>query len=220
MGKDKLRRFAENKTFPHVFQPAMTYPQPDFELKGKWSSFFSNNHPITLELGCGRAEYTTALSAMIPERNFIGIDWKGARIWKGAKTTHENGQANVAFLRILISSIPAFFSKGDRVDEIWITFPDPQPRDSREHRRLTSPEFLDRYRSFASQGCVVHLKTDSKLLYDYTLDVISSQNLKVLMQTGDLYHSGLADDILSIKTTYEKIWLSQGLPIHYVRFVL
>jgi tRNA (guanine-N7-)-methyltransferase len=221
MGKNKLRRFAENATFPHVFQPSMVYPQPDHALKGRWrADFFKNTNPITLELGCGRAEYTVALSAMFPSHNHIGIDWKGARIWRGAKTTMERGQTNAAFLRILISSIEAFFDKSDGVEEIWITFPDPQPRDSREHKRLTSPEFLHRYRSFAAEGCVVHLKTDSRLMYDYTLQVIAEQGLTIQAQSDDLYASPLADEVRSIKTTYEKIWLTKGARINYVRFVL
>ncbi|MFM9052758.1 MAG: tRNA (guanosine(46)-N7)-methyltransferase TrmB [Bacteroidota bacterium] len=221
MGKNKLKRFAENETFPHVFQPHMVFPQPDHALKGRWRpDFFKNDNPITLELGCGRAEYTVALSSFFSDRNFIGIDWKGARIWRGAKTTIESGQVNVAFLRILISSIEAFFSKEDKVNEIWITFPDPQPRDSRDHKRLTSPEFLTRYRSFATEHCVIHLKTDSRLMYDYTLQVIADQGLAIQAMTDDLYSSGLADEVRSIKTTYEKIWLSQGSKIKYVRFVL
>lgn len=194
---------------------------PDHPLKGKWlSDFFKNNQPLTLELGCGRAEYTVGLSGMFPERNFIGIDWKGARIWRGAKTTFDNGQTNTAFLRIMIGTIAAFFSKDDRIKDIWITFPDPQPRDSREHKRLTSPEFLERYRSFADKDCIVHLKTDSHPLYAYTLEIVRSQGLPVLASTDDLYHSDLVDDVLSIKTTYEKIWLAQGAKICYLSFQL
>ncbi|MFM7216731.1 MAG: tRNA (guanosine(46)-N7)-methyltransferase TrmB [Bacteroidota bacterium] len=221
MGKNKLKRFAENATFPHVFQPTMAYPQPDHPLKGRWrSDFFKNSHPITLELGCGRAEYTVALSSLFPERNHIGVDWKGARLWRGAKNTMERGQTNAAFLRILISSIEAFFGKSDGVDEIWITFPDPQPRDSREHKRLTSPEFLERYRTFAAPGCKIHLKTDSTLMYEYTLQVIAEQGLNIEAQTNDLYASPLADEVRSIQTTYEKIWLAKGAKINYVRFLL
>jgi tRNA (guanine-N7-)-methyltransferase len=221
MGKDKLKRFAENAAFPHVFQPRMQFPMPDHLLKGKWlSDFFKNDHPITLELGCGRAEYTVGLSGLFPERNFIGIDWKGARIWRGAKTTFEKGQTNAAFLRIMIGTIEAFFSTADRVEEIWITFPDPQPRESREHKRLTSPEFLNHYRAFASSGCTVNLKTDSKPLYDYTLEVIRHQGLPVEVMTDDLYASPYVNDVLSIKTTYEKVWLAQGSKICYLRFRL
>lgn len=221
MGKDKLKRFAENATFPHVFQPRMQFPMPDHPLKGKWlSDFFKNDGPITLELGCGRAEYTVGLSGMFPERNFIGIDWKGARIWRGAKTTLERGQTNTAFLRIMIGSIEAFFSPADRVDEIWITFPDPQPRDSREHKRLTSPQFLQHYRTFAAPGCTINLKTDSKPLYDYSLEVVREQGLPVEKMTDDLYASSFVDEVLSIQTTYEKIWLSKGSKICYLRFRL
>jgi len=221
MGKNKLKRFSENATFPHVFQPRMEFPMPDHPLKGKWlTDFFKNEQPLTLELGCGRAEYTVGLSGMFPERNFIGIDWKGARIWRGAKTTFEKGQTNTAFLRIMIGSIAALFSLEDRVEEIWITFPDPQPRESREHKRLTSQVFLDRYRSFAAPGCTVNLKTDSKPLYDYTLEVVRSQGLPIEKMTDDLYGSGLDDEVLSIRTTYEKIWLARGSKICYLRFQL
>ena len=194
---------------------------PDHPLKGKWQTdFFKNSHPLTLELGCGRAEYTVGLSAIFPARNFIGIDWKGARIWRGAKTTLDNGQTNTAFLRIMIGTIAAFFSKEDQIKDLWITFPDPQPRDSREHKRLTSPEFLERYRSFADADCVVHLKTDSHPLYAYTLEVVRAQGLSVLAATDDLYASDIVDEVLSIKTTYEKIWLAQGDKICYLRFKL
>jgi tRNA (guanine-N7-)-methyltransferase len=221
MGKNKLKRFAENADFPHVFQPRMQFPMPDQPLKGRWlRDFFRNENPITLELGCGRAEYTVGLSGMFPERNFIGIDWKGARIWRGAKTTHERGQTNAAFLRIMIGTIQAFFSKEDRVEEIWITFPDPQPRESREHKRLTSPRFLEWYRSFAAEHCAVNLKTDSKPLYDYTLEVVREQGLTIEAMTDDLYGSGAVDEVLSIKTTYEKIWLEKGSKICYLRFRL
>lgn len=194
---------------------------PDQPLKGKWQrDFFKNDRPLTLELGCGRAEYTVGLSALFPERNYIGIDWKGARIWRGAKTTHDNGQTNAAFLRIMIGTIPAFFSMEDHVEEIWITFPDPQPRESREHKRLTSPEFLERYRTFAASGCMVNLKTDSKPLFDYTLEVIRAQGLSIEKSTDDLYASSMVDEVLSIKTTYEKIWLTKGAKICYLRFRL
>jgi tRNA (guanine-N7-)-methyltransferase len=221
MGKNKLKRFTENAGFPHVFQPRMEFPMPDHPLKGTWKSdFFKNDHPLTLELGCGRAEYTVGLSGMFPQRNFIGIDWKGARIWRGAKTTLENGQTNTAFLRIMIGTIASIFSTADDVQEIWITFPDPQPRDSREHKRLTSPEFLERYRSFAAPGCTINLKTDSRLMYDYTLSVVKAQGLTIEKSTDDLYQTNWVDEVLSIKTTYERIWLSQGAKICYLRFQL
>lgn len=221
MGKNKLRRFAENETFPHLFQPKMSFPLVDHPLKGRWLvDFFKNDHPITLELGCGRGEYTVAMSAMYPERNFIGIDWKGARLWRGAKTTLERGQSNAAFLRIMISNISAFFSSQDKVQEIWITFPDPQLEQRRERKRLTSPRFLDLYRSFAAPGCVVNLKTDSLPLAEFTLDVLREQQLPVLLQTSDLYSEPWVDQVLSIKTTYENIWLAKGAKINYIKFQL
>ena len=215
--KRKLARFAENETFPHLFQPKM-YPPQDHELKGKWhQNFFKNNHPIVLELGCGRGEYTVNLAEKFPDKNFIGVDWKGARLWRGAKTSHENKMSNVAFLRILIQNIGSFFSK-DEVSEIWITFPDPQPQQSRERKRLTSTRFLEFYKQFLIPRGIIHLKTDNKPLYDYTLEVISENGYNKIYATDDLYHSNAGDEILGIKTTYEKMFLEQGLKICYLKF--
>lgn len=215
--KRKLARFAENETFPHLFQPKM-FPPADHALKGKWhSDFFRNEHPIVLELGCGRGEYTVNLAERFPEKNFIGIDWKGARLWRGAKTSLENKMPNVAFLRIQIQNILNFFSK-DEVSEIWITFPDPQPQQSRERKRLTSPRFLNMYKQFLAPGGIIHLKTDNAPLYEYTLDVLQSHHYNKRYATNDLYHSDASDEILGIKTTYEKMFLDQGLKICYLKF--
>lgn len=220
MGKDKLRRFAENETFPNLIQPYVTYPPVDHSLKGKWhENFFQNQLPIVLELGCGRGEYTVNLAEKFPEKNFIGIDWKGARLWRGAKTGVEKNIKNMGFLRIQIENIASFFGP-DEIDEIWITFPDPHLRESHDHKRLTSPRFLSLYRQFLKPGRFVNLKTDSRFLYDFTLDVIREQNLKIEIQTDHLYQSEYADDVLSIKTTYEKIWLKEGLNICYIKFSL
>src|SRR5436190_5031135 len=145
--KRKLQRFAENETFPHMFQPKTIYPPVDHELKGRWhEKFFRNTNPIVLELGCGRGEYTVQMAELFPEKNFIGIDWKGARLWRGAKTSHLQQMKNVAFLRVLIQNITHYFAK-DEVNEIWITFPDPQPQQSREKKRLTSLRYLTKYHS-------------------------------------------------------------------------
>jgi tRNA (guanine-N7-)-methyltransferase len=220
MGKDKLRRFAENETFPNLIQPLMTYPPLDHELKGKWhENFFHNQAPIVLELGCGRGEYTVNLAEKFPEKNFIGIDWKGARLWRGAKTGVENQIKNMAFLRIQIENIASFFGP-DEVDEIWITFPDPHLRERDDQKRLTSHRFLNLYRQFLKPNGFVNLKTDSRFLYDFTLEVIQDQNLPIKIQTDHLYQSEFADDVLSIKTTYEKIWLKEGLNICYLKFSL
>ena len=220
MGKDKLRRFAENETFPNLIQPLMTYPPLDHELKGKWhENFFHNQAPIVLELGCGRGEYTVNLAEKFPEKNFIGIDWKGARLWRGAKTGVENQIKNMAFLRIQIENIASFFGP-DEVDEIWITFPDPHLRERDDQKRLTSHRFLNLYRQFLKPNGFVNLKTDSRFLYDFTLEVIQDQNLPIKIHTDHLYQSEFADDVLSIKTTYEKIWLKEGLNICYLKFSL
>lgn len=219
MGKNKLRRFAENETFPNLFQPQMIFPPADHALKGHWGEeFFGNDHPVTLELGCGRGEYTVGLSVMFPERNFIGVDWKGARLWRGAKTTLERGQKNAAFLRIMIGNIRWFFAPEDRVESIWVTFPDPQLASSGERKRLTGPRFLDYYRTFLPKHGIINLKTDSRPLYDYTAEVVAAQGLKVLRQTHDLYNSPPVDPVLSIRTTYENRWLAAGLPICYLQF--
>lgn len=221
MGKDKQRRFAENLTFKNMIQP-------EFEevfgkahpLKGEWrSSFFNNDRPIVLELGCGRGEYTVALAARYPENNYIGVDIKGARMWRGAKTATETGLTNAAFLRTRIEFIESFFAEGE-VDEIWITFPDPQPGRQRAKKRLTSPVFLQRYAKFLKPGGVIHLKTDSAMLHEYTRAVIRQNNLPLHICSADIYHDGTADPELSIKTAYECKFLEQGMPITYLKFSL
>ncbi len=194
------------------------FPPVDHVLKGKWhSDFFKNQHPIVLELGCGRGEYTVNLAEKFPEKNFIGIDWKGARLWRGARSSFDNKMPNVAFLRIQIMNILSFFSANE-VSEIWITFPDPQR--GRERKRLTSLRFLEKYKSILNADGIIHLKTDDKPLYDYSLGVFVKNELKKILATDDLYHSGMADEILGIKTTYEKIFLDQGFKICYLKFSL
>lgn len=215
--KRKLARFAENETFPHMFQPKM-FPPEDHVLKGNWcSSFFKNTNPVVLELGCGRGEYTVNLAEKFPDKNFIGIDWKGARLWRGAKTSHTNKMGNVAFLRIQIQNILNFFSR-DEISEIWITFPDPQPQQSRERKRLTSPRFLNLYKQILIDGGFIHLKTDNKGLYDYTCEIVEAHKFRKLYATDNLYESGLNDELLGIKTTYEKMFLEQGSKICYLKF--
>jgi tRNA (guanine-N7-)-methyltransferase len=189
-------------------------------MKGKWhQTFFRNDHPLILELGCGRGEYTIQLAEKFPSNNYIGIDFKGARLWRGAKTALENKMNHVAFLRIQIQRIESYFSSNE-VDELWITFPDPQPQQSREHKRLTSLRFLEMYKKFLKKDGIVHLKTDSLGLYEFTRTVIAENNLPLLAFTIDLYNSDLHDEILDIKTTYEKIFLQQGSKICYLKFRL
>ncbi|MDO8899404.1 MAG: tRNA (guanosine(46)-N7)-methyltransferase TrmB [Bacteroidales bacterium] len=219
--KNKLKRFAENETFDNLFQ--LSYEQlyqEDFHLKGKWNKeFFKNENPIVLELGCGKGEYTIGLARHKPNYNFIGVDIKGARLWRGLKTAHEQNMKNVAFLRTRIELINNYFSENE-VSEIWITFPDPQPRNSREKKRLTSPRFLERYRHFLKKDGVIHLKTDSDLLYQYTMESLEAHSNPIAYHIDDLYAVAEEMEVKKIRTFYEQIWLAQGLKIKYIRFGL
>ena len=213
MGKDKLRRFAEIETFSNVLQL-----DAGKAYKGQWSeSFFKNNHPVVLELACGKGEYTVNLAQMFPDKNFIGIDYKGNRIWRGAKTALEDGVNNVAFLRMQIENLVDYFAPGE-VDEVWITFPDPQPQLSREKKRLTSPRFLNMYQIVLKPGGAINLKTDNDGLYEYTADKIKELNLQQHINTANLYHSEFANEVLSIKTYYEKKYLKDNKNINYLKF--
>ena len=223
MGKNKLKKFSDMKTMDFVFQyPFAVLEERGFPLAGKWGEeFFGNDNPIVLELGCGKGEYTVGLARRFPDRNFIGIDIKGARMWTGATQAREEGLKNVAFLRTSIELLPRFFGSGE-VSEIWITFPDPQMKKVR--KRLTSTRFLDLYREVLKPGGVINLKTDSPFLFTYTslLTEANPEALPVIMKTDDLYAPGGAapGDILDIKTHYEKQWLERGLTIKYISFKL
>jgi len=217
--KRKLERFAEMETFPNVIQP-------DFEeafrtchpLKGNWNrDFFRCEHPLVLELGCGKGEYTVGLARVFPANHFIGIDIKGSRIWKGAKTALQEKIPNAGFLRTRIEFIGSFFAPGE-VDEIWLTFPDPQLEKKR--KRLTAPKFLNDYRMFLKNNGVIHLKTDNKVLYKYTLDTVQYNQLEIIRNTDDLYAESSDDPVLSIQTYYEKQFIEKGLSIHYISFRL
>lgn len=211
MSKKKRIHLAELETFPNVFQLQK-------ELKGRWNEIvFKNKNPITLELACGKGEYTIALAKKFPERNFIGVDIKGARIWRGAKTALEEHILNVAFLRTYIDHITEFFEE-DEVSEIWITFPDPYPENSKARKRLTSEMFLPRYRQILKPGACIHLKTDDLPLYEFTLEMLSKNKCRILFHTNNLYTSSLPDEILSVKTFYEKQHLANGRTIKYIRF--
>lgn len=222
MGKGKLQKFADMAGYPHVFQyPYSVVEQVPFEMRGRWGSeFFRNDHPIVLELGCGRGEYAVGLARQFPELNFIGVDIKGARMWSGATQALKEGLRNVAFLRTNIEVIDRFFSQ-DEVREIWLTFSDPQMKHVR--KRLSSTYFLERYRRFLVDGGSIHLKTDSNFLFTYTRYLIEENGLPLEACTEDLYHCDLPcldDRLLSIQTYYEQQWLARGLNIKYLKFSL
>ena len=221
MGKDKFRRFQENETFRCLVQPKFEEVfRKDHPLKGKWrSEFFRNDNPICLELGCGRGEYTVALAERNPDINYIGVDIKGARMWRGAKTATENRMENVGFLRTRIEFIDSFFDK-DEIDELWITFPDPQLKKTRAKKRLTSPVFLELYSRFVKGDADIHLKTDCRFLHDYSKAVAEENVLEILEACADIYGEGFADEVLSVKTAYESRYLKEGIPITYLRFRL
>lgn len=207
------------KTFPNVVQPSFAEAFRTYHpLRGNWNKdFFRREKPVVLELGCGKGEYTVGLAKVYPEKNFIGIDIKGSRIWKGARTALEEKIANAGFLRTRIEFIGSFFAPGE-VDEIWLTFPDPQLEKKR--KRLTAPGFLNEYRKFLKDNGLVHLKTDSPLLYDYTMGTLRHNHLDVIRYTEDLYAGSAAGPVLSIQTYYEKKHIAQGLAIHYISFRL
>ncbi len=218
MGKNKLKKFGEMETFPNVFQyPFAVLQQGPFPLKGKWNEFFKNDNPIVLELGCGKGEYAVGMAKKFADRNFIGVDIKGARMWTGAKQSVQEGIGNVAFLRTSIELIASFFEPGE-VSEIWITFPDPQMQ--KVNKRLTSTRFMQLYRQILKDGGIVHLKTDSPFLYAYTDAMVKLNGFATEVNTDDLYNSGLADDILEIRTFYERQWLARGLTIKYISWHL
>ena len=220
MGKNKLAKFADMEKFPNVFQvPSHLLREgTQFEMRGKWNEqFFKNNNPIVLELGCGKGEYTVGLGELYPEKNFIGVDIKGARLWTGAKSSNEKGMANVAFIRTDIEMIHHFFAENE-VSEIWLTFPDPQMK--KATKRLTATNFMRSYQQFVKPEGKIHLKTDSNFMFTYTCEMVNINKYPVVFSTDDLYASGLNDSILSIKTFYEQQWLSRGLTIKYIQFLL
>ena len=232
MSKGKLQKFAEMETFKNVFQyPYGVISEVPFEMRGHWrEQYFHNDNPIVLELGCGKGEYTVGLARVYPNINFIGVDIKGARIDTGAKQALEEGLENVAFLRTSIEIIDRFFNE-DEVQEIWLTFSDPQMKNV--HKRLTSTFFMNRYRRFLIDGGLVHLKTDSNFLFTYTTYMVDVNKLPVLFRTEDLYGNELGEgsvaeeqmdektrEILGIHTYYENQWIERGLNIKYIKFQL
>ena len=219
MGKNKLQKFDEMAGFSHVFQYPFGVLQAagGCPLKGQWNrEVFQNNRPIVLELGCGRGEYTVGLGRLFPQKNFIGIDVKGARMWTGAKESLESGMKNIAFLRTNIELIPCFFAP-EEVSELWITFPDPQMK--KVNKRLTSTRFIKLYQEILIKKGLIHLKTDSNFMYCYTLEMIKANRFPIQICTDNLYHCDASDEILSIRTYYEQQWIVRGLNIKYIRFV-
>lgn len=218
--KNKLRRFKENETFSNVFQPSRAeLVNSNFNLKGHWrASVFKNNNPLVLELGCGKGEYATALAQKYPNKNFIGIDIKGARFWRGAKTALEEKIANVVFLRTQIELIDHAFANNE-VDEIWITFPDPQIKYKRTKHRMTNATFLERYKMILKPEGIVNLKTDSEFMHGYTLGLLHGAGHEVLYANHNVYkQEGSPKEVTSIQTFYESQYLEQNKPITYIRF--
>lgn len=217
MAKNKLAKFADMATYHNVFQYGFEELKNEgFPLKGKWNTFFKNDNPIVLELGCGKGEYTIGLANKYPNKNFIGIDIKGSRMWTGATEAIEKGFTNVAFIRTHIEQIIYFFAP-EEVSEIWITFPDPQMK--KTSKRLTSTRFMNEYSKIMKGDGIVHLKTDSNFMYTYTTAMIEDNNLEVLFNTNDLYNSNIENDILQIQTFYEQQWRARGIDIKYIKFI-
>ena len=223
MGKGKLAKFADMETYENVFQyPFSVIENVPFEMKGHWhEQYFHNDNPIVLELGCGKGEYTVGLAKLYPNLNFIGVDIKGARMWTGATQAIKEGMKNVAFLRTNIEIIDRFFAP-EEVQEIWLTFSDPQMKNPR--KRLTSTFFMNRYRRFLIDGGVIHLKTDSNFLFTYTTYMVEKNHLPILLKTTDLYsecsEKSEFSEVASIQTYYESMWIERGLNIRYMKFHL
>jgi tRNA (guanine-N7-)-methyltransferase len=218
--KNKLRRFQENETFQNVIQPTREEVINNFSYQGKWHSFFKNNNPIVVELGCGKGEYTVALAKKNPDKNFIGIDIKGARFWRGAKTAVEENLPNVAFIRTQIELVEYIFAKGE-IDEIWITFPDPQIKYKRTKHRMTNTVFLKRYKNILSENGIINLKTDSEFMHGYTLGLLHGEGHEILYANHDVYHNeGAPEEVTEIQTFYESQYLAVDKAITYIKFRL
>jgi tRNA (guanine-N7-)-methyltransferase len=220
VGKGKLKRFQEMKTFNHVFQPGFTEVyQKDYKIKGKWAAeFFKNNNPIILELGCGKGEYTTGLAQRNPNCNYIGVDIKGARMWLGAKIAFEKQLNNVAFVRTRVDLIESFFGESE-ISEIWLTFSDPQPK--KVKKRLSSSNFLSKYKKFLKKDGLIHIKTDSKLLFEYSLALAEKNKFFITFISRNVYNDeNLPESVSAIQTFYEKQFLEEGKKIHYLQYKL
>jgi len=220
LAKKKILHFAENLTFKHLFQHPHQDLLADFPLKGKWhADYFHNDNPVTLELGCGKGEYTVNLALNHTDRNFIGMDIKGARLWKGCKMVEELGLKNVAFIRSRVEFLEYFFA-GNEVEELWLTFPDPQPQSNRMQKRLTSSEFLEKYKNILRPQGIIHLKTDNEKLYKYTLVVIREHGHFLVFSSDDIYQMDTFHEATAIQTFYEELYRDEGTPIKYIEFKL
>lgn len=218
--KNKMKRFRENETFENVVQPTRQEVLDGFSLKGEWHTFFKNKNPIVVELGCGKGEYTLALAKRNPEINYIGVDIKGARFWRGAKTALNEDITNVAFLRTQIELIDSIFAPNE-VSEIWITFPDPQIKYKRTKHRMTNPVFLEKYKKVLVEKGLIHLKTDSEFMHGYTLGLLQGAGHDILYANHDVYHNeGAPSIVIEVQTFYEQIFLDEGKPITYLQFKL
>lgn len=212
--RNKQKRFSENAESNNIIQAGKALYE---EVKGQWNSaYFGNENPITLELACGKGDYTVGLARRFPDRNFVGVDIKGSRIWYGSTAAEEEGLTNVGFLRTQILLIENFFAENE-LSELWITFPDPRPRDRDERRRLTHPRYLKMYQQMLKQGGIFHLKTDDRPFFDFTLEMLQQFPVQNLCQTTDLYSSPMLEEHFGIQTTYEKRWLAEGKKINYLR---
>jgi tRNA (guanine-N7-)-methyltransferase len=215
MGRSKLQKFKAIGERRNVVEPGKESYE---KLKGCWAEdFFGNNHDIVLEIGCGKGDYTVGMAKLFPNKNFIGVDIKGARLWKGSTLAEENGLTNVGFLRTFIENITEHFAENE-VRELWVTFPDPRPRLGEEKKRLTSPRFMNMYKQIVKPGGIIHFKTDDLELFDYTLELLQQNGEKNLIFTHDLYNSDLQNYTLGIQTTYERKFLGEGIPIKYLQF--
>lgn len=218
--KNKLKRFKENETFKNVIQPTREEVVTNFSLKGKWHSFFDNNNPIVVELGCGKGEYTIALARKNPTKNFIGIDIKGARFWRGAKTATEENLPNVAFVRTQIELVDFIFEKNE-ISEIWITFPDPQIKYQRTKHRMTNTTFLKKYHHILKEDGIMNLKTDSEFMHGYTLGLLHGEGHEILNANHNVYkNEGAPKEVTETQTFYENQYLAVGKPITYIQFRL
>ena len=220
LAKNKLRKFSQMAEYPNVFQPTFEELKSGFSIQGKWKSeVFKNDNPLVVELGCGKGEYSLGLSRKYHDKNFLGVDVKGARMWKGASDANNEGISNVAFLRTRIEFIEYCFAKSE-IDEIWITFPDPQIKKKRAKNRLTHPVFLERYSNILQENGLIHLKTDSQFLHGYTLGIIEGHQHHLEDAEHDIYNAVLKRENMEIKTHYEKLFLAKNMPISYLRFRL
>ncbi|MEN8224845.1 MAG: tRNA (guanosine(46)-N7)-methyltransferase TrmB [Bacteroidota bacterium] len=218
MSKNKISRFEENLTFSHMFQRSFEQLSDGFHLTGKWhDEYFNNQNPIIVELGCGKGEYTIGLAQRNPDKNYIGVDIKGSRMWVGCKRVQELGLKNVAFIRARINLIERFFDKNE-VSEIWLTFSDPHLRGAHSRKRLSSPQFLRRYSKFLKDDNIIHLKTDDPTLFQFTLDVIEEGGHEIGIVSRDVYGEGAPPEVMEIQTFYEQMWIEEGRTIQYLNF--